>query len=72
MADANEYGSEAVSSAAPTATENTAPEMTTHRKLAILVMGVTGSGKSSFIRAASGQEVAIGHGADSCRYALSV
>ncbi|CAN8095128.1 unnamed protein product [Discula destructiva] len=32
----------------------------------ILVLGVTGSGKSSFIKAATGQDIAIGHGGKAC------
>lgn len=72
MADENDQRAEVASPAASAATENTAPETTTQRRLAILVMGLTGSGKSTFIRAASGQDVAVGHGAESCRYALSV
>lgn len=32
----------------------------------ILVMGMTGAGKSSFISACTGQHVTIGHGLQSC------
>lgn len=38
------------------------------KKIFIAVMGVTGAGKSSFIKAASGlDEVAVGHDLTSCR-----
>lgn len=37
-----------------------------NRALYIAVMGVTGSGKSNFIKMATGLDVPIGHGLESC------
>lgn len=34
----------------------------------ILVMGITGTGKSSFIEACTGELVTIGHGLESCEF----
>lgn len=38
--------------------------------LFILVMGMTGAGKSSFVAACTGQPATIGHGLESCKLAL--
>ena len=38
----------------------------------IVVMGVTGVGKSTFIQYATGKEVKIGHGQEACKYILAV
>ena len=37
------------------------------RKQVIVVMGVTGVGKSTFIQHATGLKVKIGHGQNSCK-----
>ncbi|KAI1376171.1 P-loop containing nucleoside triphosphate hydrolase protein [Hypoxylon crocopeplum] len=42
------------------------------KALRILVVGVAGSGKSTFISCASGHDVGIGHGAGSCTQVCSV
>jgi predicted GTPase len=42
---------------------------TTNNELAILVMGVTGSGKSTFISRLTDDEVGIGHSLESCTVA---
>ncbi|KUI65360.1 hypothetical protein VM1G_11266 [Cytospora mali] len=42
------------------------------RRRSILVLGVTGSGKSSFIKAVSGQDVEVGHHGDSCTQCVKI
>lgn len=38
----------------------------------LVVMGVTGVGKSTFIQHATGKEVKIGHTQEACEYLLTV
>ena len=38
----------------------------------VVVMGVTGVGKSTFIQHATGKVVKIGHGQEACEYLLTV
>ena len=45
-------------------------QATMSRVQVILVMGVTGVGKSTFIRHATGLDVKVGHGQSSCKYFL--
>jgi predicted GTPase len=46
-------------------------QRTTAGELAILVMGVTGSGKSTFINRLTEENVEIGHSLESCSSSLS-
>lgn len=43
-----------------------------NRALHIAVMGVTGSGKSTFIKKATGQNVPIARGLESCEQSTSI
>jgi len=40
--------------------------------IVLVVTGVTGSGKSTFIEKCCDQDVNIGHGLDSCAYSIPI
>ncbi|KAI1425979.1 P-loop containing nucleoside triphosphate hydrolase protein [Xylaria sp. FL1777] len=61
-----ESGHQALSSPVDSKEQATSHASAQAKVLRILVVGVTGSGKSTFIASASGRDVGIGHGADSC------
>ncbi|KAK1688499.1 P-loop containing nucleoside triphosphate hydrolase protein [Colletotrichum godetiae] len=42
------------------------------KTLFILVMGMTGAGKSSFVKACTGKPVTVGHGLDSCTASIEI